>query len=65
MLFIMAIAAAISGYFTLSDSVEEQSRLQQQSMTPAFDLVTEELVKPLHTAQILANTQTLRRLNGC
>jgi diguanylate cyclase (GGDEF)-like protein len=62
MLFIMAIAVAISGYFTLSDSVEEQSRLQQQSMTPAFDLVTEELVKPLHTAQILANTQTLRRL---
>ena len=62
MLFIMAIAVAISGYLTLSDSVEEQSRLQQQSMSPAFDLVTEELVKPLHTAQILANTPTLRNL---
>lgn len=62
MLFVMAIAVAISGYLTLSDSVEEQSRLQQQSMSPAFDLVTQELVKPLHTAQILANTQTLRRL---
>ncbi|WP_199271426.1 sensor domain-containing diguanylate cyclase [Paraglaciecola sp. L1A13] len=62
MLFIMAIAVGISGYFTLSDSVEEQSRLQQQSMSPAFDLITEELVKPLHTAQVIANTQTLRNL---
>lgn len=62
MLFVMAVAVAISGYLTLSDAVEVQSRLQQQSMSPAFDLVTQELVKPLYTAQILARTPKLRAL---
>lgn len=40
-------------YTAISNIVAEQSRIQQQAVSPVFSLVNEELLKPLHVAQTI------------
>lgn len=43
----------VVGYFAISDLVGSQSQKQQQSVSPIFDLIETELVRPLHIATTL------------
>ncbi|MFT5313179.1 MAG: diguanylate cyclase (GGDEF)-like protein [Paraglaciecola sp.] len=49
-------------HFTVSKIVAEQSRAQQQSSLPALQLISEQLMKPLHIAKTLAKAQELQNL---
>lgn len=40
-------------YVAISNIVAQQSRIQQQAVSPVFSLVNEELLKPLHVAQTI------------
>lgn len=40
-------------YIAISNIVAQQSRIQQQAVSPVFSLVNEELLKPLHVAQTI------------
>ncbi len=49
-------------HISVSKIVAEQSRAQQQSYSPALQLVTEELMQPLHISQTLAKAKELEGL---
>lgn len=49
-------------HFSVSKIVAEQSRAQQQSVSPALDLIVEELLQPLHISQTLAKSQEIKGL---
>jgi diguanylate cyclase (GGDEF)-like protein len=51
-------------HFSVSKIVAEQSRAQQQSHSPALQLITEQLMKPLHISQTLAKAKELKELMG-
>ena len=60
LLFLVVTVAIVTlVHFSITSIVAEQSRAQQQSMSPAFALITEELLKPLHTAQALGQSREL------
>lgn len=62
-LFLVVVVAIVAlVHFTISNMVAEQSRAQQQSLTPAFTLIAEEILKPLHIAQALSQSQELLAL---
>lgn len=46
-------------HFSITKIVAEQSRAQQASMSPAIDLVIDELIKPLHIAETLSKSREL------
>lgn len=61
---LLLIAASISGIITLSKSVETQSVLHQKGLTPVFDLVTTELIKPFYVAETVTRASSLKlRMN--
>lgn len=55
MFLVLLVAAAMTytAYTAISNVTAEQSRLQQQSVSPVFSLVNKELLKPLHIAESL------------
>ncbi|MBU2876638.1 MULTISPECIES: sensor domain-containing diguanylate cyclase [Aliiglaciecola] len=55
-------AVALSAIISLLKSVETQSLLEQESLTPAFNLVSEEIVKPLFIAETIARASSLKTL---
>lgn len=46
-------------HFSISKIVAEQSRAQQQSLSPAISLIVEQILKPLHTSEALGNSREL------
>jgi diguanylate cyclase (GGDEF)-like protein len=59
---VVAISIVILVHFSVSKIVAEQSRAQQQSLSPAFDLVVEQLMKPLHISETLVKAKELEDL---
>ena len=49
-------------HISVSKIVAEQSRAQQQSYSPAFQLIVEQLMQPLHISQTLAKAKELNDL---
>lgn len=49
-------------HISVSNIVAEQSRAQQQSHSPALQLIIEQLMKPLHISQTLAKAKELKDL---
>lgn len=63
-LLLLLSAASLSGIVTLTNSVETQSILHQKSLTPVFDLVTQELIKPFYVAETVTRASPLKlRMN--
>lgn len=63
LLFLVVTVAIVTlVHFSITQIVAEQSRAQQQSLSPAFALITSELMKPLHTAQALGQSTELIEL---
>ncbi|MDO6692847.1 sensor domain-containing diguanylate cyclase [Aliiglaciecola sp. 3_MG-2023] len=65
--FIVAIVAfifavALSATISLLKSVERQSLLEQESLTPALNLISEEIIKPLYVAETIARASNLKSL---
>jgi diguanylate cyclase (GGDEF)-like protein len=61
---IVAVSIVTLVHFSVSKIVAEQSRAQQQSHSPALQLITEQLMKPLHISQTLAKAKELKDLMG-
>jgi len=60
LLFLVVVIAIVTlVHFSVSKIVAEQSRAQQQSMSPAIALIVEELLKPLHISEALGRSQEL------
>ncbi|MEO9944373.1 MAG: diguanylate cyclase [Paraglaciecola sp.] len=59
---VVVIAIVTLTHISISKIVAEQSRAQQQSNSPAFQLVVEQLMQPLHIAQTLAKAKELIEL---
>ena len=59
---VVAISIVTLVHFSVSKIVAEQSRAQQQSHSPALQLIVEQLMKPLHISQTLAKAQELKDL---
>lgn len=63
MLFVIVVISIVTlVHFSISKIVAEQSRAQQQSQSPALQLIVEELMKPLHIAQTLVKARELHDL---
>ncbi|WP_100643322.1 sensor domain-containing diguanylate cyclase [Alteromonas facilis] len=45
-----------TGYIAINNIVTEQSRIQQQAVSPVYSLVNQELLKPLHIAETFAES---------
>tara|TARA_R110002153_G_scaffold5929_6_gene27381 strand:- start:572 stop:2038 length:1467 start_codon:yes stop_codon:yes gene_type:complete len=60
MLILVMFAVALSAIISLSKSVENQSLLEIRSLTPAFDIVSEEILKPLFIAETVARASALK-----
>lgn len=58
-LFVILLAVAIifTAYTAINNIVTEQSRIQQQAISPVFSLVNEELLTPLNIAKTLGKTE--------
>ncbi|MCC2617124.1 sensor domain-containing diguanylate cyclase [Aestuariibacter halophilus] len=59
---IVVIAIITLAHFSVSKIVAEQSRIHQQSLSPALSLITEHLMKPLHVSQTLSKSKELQAL---
>ena len=63
MLFAVVLVSIVTlVHFSISKIVAEQSRAQQQSHSPALQLIVEELMQPLHISQTLAKAKELNDL---
>tara|TARA_R110000744_G_scaffold51392_2_gene110664 strand:+ start:2300 stop:3658 length:1359 start_codon:yes stop_codon:yes gene_type:complete len=51
-------------HFSVSKIVAEQSRAQQQSHSPALELIVQQLMKPLHISETLVKAKELQDLMG-
>ena len=60
--FVVVLAIVTLVHFSISKIVAEQSRAQQKSLSPAINLIVNELLKPLHTAEALGHSQELVQL---
>lgn len=56
---VVVIAIVTLVHFSISKIVAEQSRAQQQSLSPAIALIVEQLLKPLHTSEALGKSREL------
>lgn len=56
---VVVIAIVTLIHFSVSKIVAEQSRAQQQSLSPAVSLIVEQLLKPLHTSEALGRSTEL------
>lgn len=52
----LGVAFFYATYIGIGSVVAEQSRVQQQSVSPVFDLVRDELLRPFYIAETFANT---------
>ena len=59
---VVVIAIVTLVHFSVSKIVAEQSRAQQQSLSPAISLIVEQLLKPLHTSEALGHSTELVHL---
>ncbi|MGS2721710.1 sensor domain-containing diguanylate cyclase [Paraglaciecola aestuariivivens] len=59
-LLVFLFSVALSAVVSLSKSVENQSLLERQSLTPAFDIIIEEVLKPLFIAETVARASPLK-----
>ena len=60
MLFAVVVVAIVTlVHFSISKIVAEQSRAQQQSLSPAISLIVEQLLKPLHISDALGHSTEL------
>ncbi|MBU3002405.1 sensor domain-containing diguanylate cyclase [Paraglaciecola arctica] len=59
-LLIIVFSVALSAIVSLSKSVEDQSLLELKSLTPAFDIVSHEVLKPLFIAETVARASSLK-----
>lgn len=62
MFAVVAISTVILIHFSVSKLVAEQSRAQQQSLSPAFQLIVAQFMKPLHISETLIQAKELRNL---
>lgn len=53
----VGMAITYAAYVAISNIAAEQSKIQQQSVSPVFSLVNEELLKPLHIAETIGKTR--------
>ncbi len=61
LLFIVVLVAIVAlTHFSISKIVAEQSRAQQQSISPALNLIVQEILKPLHVAETLGKAKELQ-----
>lgn len=59
-LFAVVVVAIVTlVHFSISKIVAEQSRAQQQSLSPAISLIVEQLLKPLHISEALGHSTEL------
>ena len=64
-LFVIVVVSIVTlVHISISKIVAEQSRAQQQSHSPALQLIVEELMKPLHISQTLVKAKELHDLMG-
>ncbi|NDW21215.1 diguanylate cyclase domain-containing protein [Alteromonas hispanica] len=56
---VVVIAIVTLVHFSISKIVAEQSRAQQQSLSPAISLIVEQLLKPLHISDALGHSTEL------
>lgn len=61
-LALLLLTIGYVGYIAISNIVADQSRIQQESMAPMFNLVTEEVIKPLHLAMTISKGDFLLSL---
>ena len=63
MLFAVVVVSIVTlVHISVSNIVAEQSRAQQQSHSPALQLIVEQLMQPLHISQTLAKAKELQDL---
>jgi diguanylate cyclase (GGDEF)-like protein len=63
MLFAVVVVSIVTLiHISVSKIVAEQSRAQQQSHSPALQLIVEQLMQPLHISQTLAKAKELKDL---
>jgi len=63
MLFAVVVVSIVTlVHISVSKIVAEQSRAQQQSHSPALQLIVEQLMQPLHISQTLAKAKELKDL---
>nr|WP_136251220.1 cache domain-containing protein [Ningiella ruwaisensis] len=55
---IIVLMIALSGFFAIKDLAGEQSQQHHQSISPIFTLVEQELLNPLHTAEVISDLGT-------
>jgi diguanylate cyclase (GGDEF)-like protein len=60
-LILLIFSVALSAVISLSKSVGNQSLLEQQSLTPVFDLITQEILRPLFVAESIAKASPLKK----
>ncbi len=61
LVLLLALSAAFfyATYTTIGNVVAEQSRVQQQAISPVYTLVSDELLRPLYIAETFASTVAL------
>ncbi|MFA3791081.1 diguanylate cyclase [Aliiglaciecola sp. SL4] len=59
---VVVISIVTLVHFTASKIVAEQSRAQQQSISPAITLIIDHLLEPLHVSQTLGQAKELQNL---
>ena len=59
MFAVVVVSIVTLVHFSISKIVAEQSRAQQASMSPAIDLVVDQLIQPLHIAETLSKSREL------
>ncbi|GGW90387.1 sensor domain-containing diguanylate cyclase [Alteromonas halophila] len=59
---VVVIAIVTLVHFSVSKVVAEQSRAQQQSLSPAVSLIVEQMLKPLHISEALGKSRELVKL---
>ncbi|WP_146216770.1 cache domain-containing protein [Glaciecola sp. KUL10] len=63
LLFIITLVSLIvHGSFSMDSMLSEQSRTQQKNLSPAIDLITEHLTRPLHISQTIAKSDDVRQM---
>ena len=63
LLFAVVVVSIVTlVHISVSKIVAEQSRAQQQSYSPALQLIVEQLMQPLHISQTLAKAKELKDL---
>jgi len=58
----VVFAIGLAAYIAIKHLVAEQSRIQLQAISPVFTLVVDEIIKPQHLSQFLANSPEMIQL---